>query len=137
MLSNISEGSIAGCDISLNDFLKIFIVFITDSQSRTNVGSDRLIMLNNVDVDYVGLIEFPSKSEMICASGARSEIEFTIIFFFEVLYSLSRRNVLEPLMLDLSLLNLRLFKLLSLLLLLQEVEVLFVIIVDFAIQLGF
>jgi hypothetical protein len=74
---------------------------------------------------------------MICASGARSEIEFTIIFLFEVLYGLSRRNVLEPLMLDLSLLNLGLFQLLSLLLLLQEVEVLFVVIVDFAIQLGF
>jgi len=137
MLSHISEGSVAGCDVSLNDFLKILVVFITDSQSRTNVGSYRLVMLNNVDVDYVGLIEFPSKSEMICASGARSEIEFTIIFFFEVLYGLSRRNVLEPLMLDLSLLNLRLFKLLSLFLLLQEVEVLFVVFVDFDIQLGF
>jgi len=137
MLGHISEGSIAGCDISFNNFLEIFVIFITDSQSRTNVGSDRLVMLNNVNVDNVCLIEFPSKSEMICASGARSEIEFTIIFLFEVLYSLSRRNVLEPLMLDLSLLNLGLFQLLSLLLLLQEVEVLFVVIVDFAIQLGF
>ena len=63
-------------------------------------------MLNNIDVDNVGLIEFPSKSEMICASGARSKIEFTIVFLFEVLYGLSGRNVLEPLMLDLSLLNL-------------------------------
>ena len=74
---------------------------------------------------------------MISAPGARSEIELAVVFLFEILDCLSGRNILEPLMLDLSLLNLRLLQLVCLLFLLQEVVILFVIFMNFVAKLVF
>lgn len=69
MLRNFSERTIAGSDISLNNFLKILIVLITDLETRTDIGTDCLVKLLDIDVDEIVVVKLPSQSKMICASG--------------------------------------------------------------------
>ena len=103
--------------------MKVLIEVITNSQLGADVCSNSLIKLSDIDVDYVRLKELPSESEMITAFRRRSEVEFTIILLFQVCNGSGRGDILEPLVLDLPLLDELLLLVLSLLLLNLEVHV--------------
>ena len=93
MLNNFKKTSIAYCNISLNNFLQIFISFITNSQKRTNISTYRLIFLDNINMNNIIFKELPCKSQMISPFGRWSEIELTIIFFIQIIYCSLRIDI--------------------------------------------
>jgi hypothetical protein len=98
MLNNFKKTSIAYCNISLNNFLQIFISFITNSEKRTNISTYRLIFLDNVNMNNIIFKELPCKSQMISPFGRWSEIELTIIFFIQIIYYSLRIDICKLLM---------------------------------------
>ena len=98
MLNNFKKTSIAYCNISLNNFLQIFISFITNSQKRTNISTYRLIFLDNINMNNIIFKELPCKSQMISPFGRWSEIELTIIFFIQIIYCSLRIDICKLLM---------------------------------------
>lgn len=65
MLSDFSKRSVARCDVSLNNLLKIIISLIADPEFRSNICTNCFVMLSDVDMNDIGFIELPCQSDVI------------------------------------------------------------------------
>lgn len=68
VLGDFSKRSVAGCDVSLYNFLQIFVRFVADPQLRPDVGTDSFLVLADVDVHNIRLVELPGESDVVRSS---------------------------------------------------------------------
>lgn len=84
VLKHLSDGPVAWSDVSLDYFLEVLVGFVRDGQLGADVGSDGLLGFLDVDVDDVVLVELPCQRQMISALRRWSEVEFAVVFSFQL-----------------------------------------------------
>lgn len=85
VLSHLADLSVARDDITLGDFVQVFVELLADLELRTDVSSKRLVMLLDVDVDDVLVVELPCQSQVVGAFGTGAEVVLSVILLAQQL----------------------------------------------------